>query len=498
MATLKKYLAVGTMVLMLSTLGASLVLAEEVPPSDVENLAAFPGDGQVTLSWDPATDDTEVTGYFVYYGLTSVSENGGSYTFGATDAGDTTSLVVENLSNDVTYYFAATAYDADGNESEFYSFEVEATPETSEVGDFTEPTVSSATAMTSTLIELTFSEEVELPVDGSTAISIASTDGAALEVVDAYVSEDATVVFVVTEEQEAGTDYLLTAGIEVMDLNGNPVVSGTSDTALFTGSGVLAAEEPDEEVVDEEIVDEEAPDLEATPADGFELEDVEATDANELVLTFSEDVMDVTPEAFTIQLLEDASVEVIVLAVSVDEDDATMVTLVTEEMDAGFDYVVSVDETVLNELSLSLSSEGADMEFTAPLLDLADLIAPEDITNLLASLSGEDSILLSWTASEDSAGDLAEYLVYQSLDGTSFGDAVVLAMELTEYEAAGLTPGETYTFKVTAMDENGNESEGIMTTVTLPETGPGLLVMGGLSMLGAGVATRRRKRKDEF
>ncbi len=495
MAHLKKYLALGLVTLMLSTLGTSLAFADDVPPSDVEGLAAFPGDGQVTLSWDPATDDTAVTGYSVYYGLTSVSENGGSYTFGSTDAGDTTSYIVENLSNDVTYYFAATAYDADGNESEFYSFEVEATPETSEVGDFTEPTVSSATAMTSTLVELTFSEEVELPVDGSTAISIESTDGDALEVVDAYVSEDATVVFVVTEEQEAETDYLLTAGIEIMDLNGNPVVSGTSDTALFTGSAVLAEEVEDDE---EPVVDEEAPDLDATPADGFVLDEVEATEVDELVLTFSEDVMDAAPEAFTIQLLEDASVEVIVLAVSIDEDDATKLTLVTEEMDAGFDYVVTVDETVLNELSLSLSSEGSDMEFTAPLLDLADLIAPEDITNLLASLSGDESVLLSWTASEDTAGDLAEYLIYQSFDGTSFGDAVEVAMELTEYEADGLTPGETYTFKVTAMDENGNESDGEMTTVTLPETGPGLLVLGGLSMLGAGVATRRRKRKDEF
>lgn len=485
----------GALGLMMSTvLGASLVLADSVPPSDVENLAAFPGDGQVTLTWDPATDDTEVTGYFVYYGLTSVSENGGSYTFGGTDVGDTTSYVVENLSNDVTYYFSATAYDAEGNESEFYAFEVEATPQASELGDFTEPTVTKAEALTSTLVEVTFSEELELPSDGSTAFSIESTSGSALEVVDAYLSEDKSVVFVVTDEQVGGAQYLLTAGIEIMDLNGNPVVSGTSDTALFTGSSVLASETPAED----SLVDGEAPTLEDNLAEGFVLAEVEAKELNELVLTFSEDVLAATPEAFTIQLLEDASQTIEVLAVSIDGEDASMVTLVTEEMEAGFDYVIAVDETVLNALSLSLASDGAEMEFTAALLDLADLIAPEDISNLLASLSGEDSVLLSWTASENTAGDLAEYLIYQSMDGTSFGEAVSIAMELTEYEAAGLTPGETYTFKVTAVDENGNESEGVLTTVTLPETGPEIFLLGGLSLLGAGVATRRKKRKDEF
>ena len=107
-------------------------------------------------------------------------------------------------------------------------------------------------------------------------------------------------------------------------------------------------------------------------------------------------------------------------------------------------------------------------------------------------------MLLNWTASEDSEGDLAEYLVYQSLDGASFGDAVTIAKSLTSYQANGLTPGETYTFKVTAVDENGNESDGVMTTITLPETGPGLLLMGGFSLLGAGVATRRKKKRQEF
>ena len=79
-------------------------------------------------------------------------------------------------------------------------------------------------------------------------------------------------------------------------------------------------------------------------------------------------------------------------------------------------------------------------------------------------------------------------------EGGEFGSSVQVAMDVLEYESTGLTPGETYTFKVSARDENGNESEGMLTTVTLPETGPGMIAMIGLSLAGAGVATRRKKR----
>ena len=362
MSKIKSILALGLSALLMSTTLASLAFAEL--PSDVTNVQAFPGDGQITVSWDPATDDTEVSGYFVYYGLSSVAEEGGAYTFGSEDVGDTTSYTFEELSNGITYYFAVTAYDNEDEQSEFYSDEAEATPEASETGDFTEPTVSSASAMTSTLVEVTFSEAIELPLDAATAFSVEATDGTPLEVVDAYLSEDPEVVFLVTEEQEAGTDYILTAGIEIMDLNGNPIVSGTSDTAVFTGSGVLAVESP------EETDPEEDPFLNDTEAnDEFVLDDVEATDINELTLTFSQNVMEASPEAFTIELLEDASETVEVLAVSIDSEEPTMVTLVTAEMEAGFDYLLSMDETVLNEDSESLATDERSLEFTAPTLD---------------------------------------------------------------------------------------------------------------------------------
>src|ERR1035438_2362563 len=63
------------------------------------------------LDWNPSTD--AVAGYNVYYGT-----NSGSYPY-KIDVGDATSVTISNLTAGVTYYFSATAYDADGNESAF-------------------------------------------------------------------------------------------------------------------------------------------------------------------------------------------------------------------------------------------------------------------------------------------------------------------------------------------------------------------------------------------
>lgn len=462
-------------------------------PSYVQNLEAFPGDGKATLTWDPATDDTGVAGYYVYSGLSSVSSDGGSYTFGSKDVGDVTTYVMNNLSNGVTYYFSVTAYDAAGNESDNYSQEVEVTPEESTTGDFTAPTVSDAEALTSTLVEVTFSEDVVLPSDAAGAFSIEASDGTAIEVLDAYLSDDDSVVFVLTDEQTAGAQYILTASSSIADTAGNPIVSGTTDTAVFTGSAVAEVADAVTDTTDSSASTEKDSST-ATTDDNFTLEDIEAVDANELVLTFSDDVQVADPDSFVIELADNALITVDVLAVSIDDKDASEVTLVTDDMDAGYDYVLSIDEGVLNKDGNALAEDGREMDFGAYTEEIADLIPPEDITNLLASLASETSVMLNWTASVDSAGDLAQYLVYTSSDGgTNYGYAIYVDKDATEQEVTDLTAGETYTFKVAAVDENGNESDGTVVTMTLPEAGPGMIGLFGLSLLGASVINRRRR-----
>ncbi len=85
----------------------------------------------VTLAWDPNTE-TDLAGYKVYYGTTT-----GVYT-NATDVGNSTTKAITDLADGVQYFFAVTAYNTAGAESD-YSAEISYTPfSTNQV-----PTVSS-------------------------------------------------------------------------------------------------------------------------------------------------------------------------------------------------------------------------------------------------------------------------------------------------------------------------------------------------------------------
>ncbi len=66
----------------------------------------------VTLAWDP-NSEADLAGYKVYYG-TSTRNYVLSY-----DAGKVTTYTISELQEGLTYYFAATAYDNYGNESDF-------------------------------------------------------------------------------------------------------------------------------------------------------------------------------------------------------------------------------------------------------------------------------------------------------------------------------------------------------------------------------------------
>jgi hypothetical protein len=66
----------------------------------------------VTLAWDP-NPDTNVVGYNVYYGVAS-------HTYpNRIDAGNEAKVTISGLIGGVTYYFAVTAYDSRGQESDF-------------------------------------------------------------------------------------------------------------------------------------------------------------------------------------------------------------------------------------------------------------------------------------------------------------------------------------------------------------------------------------------
>ena len=75
-------------------------------------LQSAPDAANVTLAWN-AKQSTDIAGYRIYYGTCS-----GIYT-SRVDAGKVTNLRISDLNKGQTYYFAATTYDHNGNESNF-------------------------------------------------------------------------------------------------------------------------------------------------------------------------------------------------------------------------------------------------------------------------------------------------------------------------------------------------------------------------------------------
>jgi hypothetical protein len=84
-------------------LAAALILATVAASAQAQS--------RVTLAWDPSPGT--ITGYRLYQGSANQT-----YT-NVIDVGTNTSATVSNLSSGATYFFAVTAYDSNGSESDF-------------------------------------------------------------------------------------------------------------------------------------------------------------------------------------------------------------------------------------------------------------------------------------------------------------------------------------------------------------------------------------------
>lgn len=519
-----KLLISALLVISFSASGSGLALAqEETPPipdpgevaavtdiaypSDVENVKAEPGDKLVKLTWDAATDNVGVSGYKIFYGTSSVSTDSASYTMGPVDVGNVLAYDVTGLENGKTYYFALTAYDAAGNESEFYSLEVSAKPGAGPSGttsgeDKTAPTVINATALYKNEVKVIFSEAIKLPASNPQSAFTIKDDflGTSLEVQNAELdASDLTgkSVILTTAEQKKSTKYILTAGIGVQDMSGNPIVSGTSDIASFMSSTQTKPAEEDVKPAAEE----------ETPADTVAptMLSVNVPSATTIEVTFSEPVvfMPNPAENFIITDFADNTKITNVNQVTVGQN-GTVATLTTAPL-AAQKYnliVVKVQDPAGNPMPVQESAT----TFDGP-ADAAPVVPPVDpnppvatnvedaASDLVAKAMANLMVNLSWKTQEEKMADVANFVLYMSTDrGATYGPGMTLAKDLKSYNYQNLQADMVYYFKLTTRNDAGLESEGLITTLTLPATGPELALLLLFSG-GAGAWVTRRKKK---
>lgn len=474
------------------------------PPDDVENLQIEVYDGAVLLSWDVATDDEAVVGYNIYSGPEAVTSEGGEYSYDVIDAGDKIEYLVEGLENGVDIYFTVTAYDAAGNESENYSNEVYGTPDPSYgaapdmahgAADEEPPSVSDIQALDNTTVQVVFSEAVVLPAVGSeTAFSIINNaTSETLAVLAVEMDPDDVLgqtVLLTTDPQEGGAEYILTAGIQIEDTVGNPIISGTSDTAAFIGSTV----EPGSDLTGD------------LPEDDFEAPMVisaEATSLSTVQIVFSEPVvLDSDPELnFFISEVDDATKELSIVSVERNDTGSVITVETSDQSEVEYSVIVTgvLDEAgnEIDDLANTATFMGSgemgeeDLVEDTP-LDDGPSLTPENVKNFAASLIGDLVVRLSWTLPDDPS--VIDQILYKSTDGGSNYDAgTSLGADREEVEVTGLTPGTNYYFKLTTKDVDGNESEGVITHIMLPSTGMGVGLLVGASMGLAAFKNRKKK-----
>jgi len=465
------------------------------------------GDSEVTLQWDVATDNVGVKGYYVYYADKSVLSNSDKDEYDEkVDVGNVITYTVTGLTNDTKYYFAITAYDAAGNESESYSMEVSATPsEKTGAGsgkDSTAPTVALATAVNSTTAKVIFSEKVKLPkTNPATAFNLKDViSEKILAVTDAEIdSKDSTgkTVLLTTAKQEKGKKYELTVGIAVTDLSGNPIKSGTSDTAVFTGSDKEANAKP------------------AASEEKITLKSIKVIDEAGIEVQFSDEIrLSVNPlDNFIIAEKENSKKRLGIKSVILNKKDKSKVLVVTEPQ-SNVEYVIIASDVVskdgspidLNKNTAqfkgSVSGDpkedtdtGDEKEKDTP---IEDKTAPAEITGLTAKVNKDASVRLTWIASKDSGKDIDDQILYISTDGgKTYDRGRSIGGLATKFDVKGLSVATTYTFKITTKDDSGNESKGASVVAkisTLPKTGPSLTILA-MGSLAAGYIVQRRKKK---
>jgi hypothetical protein len=492
---MKKLFSTLSLVIIMTMSMSTIAFAEGelVPELDVSNVEATPYDGAVKLTWDAVDYDGELTGYELWYDTESVDDPGELYANNV-DVENVTSYTLDGLENGTTYYFSVTAYDADNNESENWSLpEASASPsaDSGELEDNDAPQVAEAESLNKEEVRIVFSEEVVLPEDSpEDAFYIENMDTLEpLLILDAKFEKvengeedevDEETVILTTEAQAEAANYQLTVSIDIEDKAENPLISGTSDTAIFEGSG------------------------EDKAVEGPRLEDVESVDNSHILVHFNKAViLSADPgDDFSITAEEDAGTSLEIMEIELGqntegvEDAAVLITTSEQEE---ISYLLVISATVMDFDGNSVNEDYKDMTFEgAASLDDGDVVdddddddsavlMPEDVANFLAEKYMEAeayTVNLKWNVPVGNIGMVVKQMLYKSLNaGESYITEASLDPDVENYEIAGLDPGE-YWFKVTQQDEMGNETEGTILKIVLSETGPGML---GLVLVSLGL-----------
>jgi hypothetical protein len=503
--------------------GTSVAMAAGIP-ENVTGVKAVAKDAtSITVSWKAAKDGEggTVKNYRIWYGTVSVLEAGtGDYEKQLDTPDNSTTYTVTGLKPKTKYYFSVTAFSTDGKESDQYSIEASATTKeeiapagAGPVEDTTSPTVASVSAPDKNHVRVTFSESIQLPATTPEAyfgIVEQINPSKELKVISATMDPaDAAKKTVILESsnQTADVNYIVTAGVAIKDLAGNPMVSGSTDSGLFIGS----SQEPAK--VEETKPAEETPPATTPPATTTPAATAPAATAEECDKDLScwlKHMVDCTLSNVS-QADTAATTEYKMELTGSDENNCTVKYTALKHTNALFagstmDCKVAkgtyADMNAYNTVVDTKNCTGALVDgYKAIAVEPAkDTTPPENITKLILAFKKElekYTVMLNWTASVNTAKDLVDQILYMSMDkGKNYDSGKSLGPTVVKTEVGSLEAGKEYAFKITTKDASGNESTGVVKSIRLPQTGAGVGFLLFTSVMGAKRLLRRKKQEQ--
>jgi hypothetical protein len=125
--------------------------------------------------------------------------------------------------------------------------------------------------------------------------------------------------------------------------------------------------------------------------------------------------------------------------------------------DGSHPWTVPVTPSTNCLVKVSDASDGEPLDVSDAPFTLSDQTPPSKVTNLEATPT-DTSIVLTWSPAMDNIG-VNNYLIYRDTTGGFIPSDSIAAPPDTAYVDLEADPGETYYYKVSAVDSAGNESE---------------------------------------
>lgn len=150
--------------------------------------------------------------------------------------------------------------------------------------------------------------------------------------------------------------------------------------------------------------------------------------------------------------------------------------------------------TALNEVGESSPSEERSASPMGP---------PEHPSNLQITVE-KDSVKLTWSAPKNNGGSpIIGYKIYRGTSPNNMECIATVDASTTTYEDADIKPGETYYYKVTALNSEGESSVGASSSASVPSESSGNLTVWiavaitVLALIGLSVFWMKKKSRTE-